>query len=1846
MKQSNLISILILFFTLLSVQCVVADNPTGISNNCLTFNNIDKLVTFLNETLYIGDYPCNKISFNTKYNDWNWGVTQKMKITTDANDEYIVTLPKNEEYKEYDIKTSAKNIYFKHNNGGNDIDIHNIKVHIAPHILLKEITGDVTKTWNYNNIQATATSTKSVKIDFGSMRNNAGSKTATIKIKSCLSAGQLATTLSDTPNGFSITGGVSGGANTFVALNNNNDITVTFNPAQAGVTTTTKNISETITISDAGNNGNNVVITLTATVNPPKTQTITWNQTFHEPLRVGDAIDLVPATINSGNTITYTSDNTNAVIENGKIIIKAAGNISITASHPGDNEWRPVSVTKTSTAYKYNATPTQNEIAYKYVKLSWEDIHEANSYDIYDYTTKKHILNTTNTNCVIKNLTSDSTYLFIIKTNDDKSISQQSTGTQFSVKTKPFPKVKNLQLVEVQQNQLKIKWEDADLLSNHELVEYLIHVYKDGDANPVGHDPDQNTSYTITNLTDSTKYRVYVGVQYRQKLDDAEYHSLKVGEWVYLDVTTKSFIPAEDILNDVIKYQGEWYRVHLNEKIDISDGSAGSGFETKQQPHIMTLNYPCENDFKYKFSASDFWGTFGKATLRIQESTNESQDNPNWSRITNNTPKEVDKEYEACTASTTNGINVKRLEFYENTGNDGKANGKAYISDIWLKIAPHIRLNDNGASVSDITVTCPDVYYDEAKEGSSIDVDFFSFLTDPNEAMTYSISGDSKNFTVAIPTTTTNEFCHKDDTDKKVSIKFKPTVGDYHKKVYNATITLKSGSQTATIKVSAKGLKHEHKLTWKNDFPTEILVGDNIDAPAYISTNGCNNKYTHTIKYSDANALFSQIEGYNYITAKKEGTTTLVARIDGTNYCEGDTITREVGVKDVEPTMSWSQNLIFVESNLEQEVTLNATSNKDGNIIYEIDGTDTDGIVAEIEGNKLYIKANTIGSVHLKAYNKNYTNVVAKNTLIVNSSADCNTIITYDNTIGTTTGISASTTIELQYPAKSISFVADMGTTAEVIIPSQYTITVKDGNSDEVFLSTTEYADKTITVPLKETVKKVTISGNPTWTSRLDINSVSIVLHSGFNYYQITTAISNNTIDFGSFDMGAGAQPKAQTIDLSYHSLPGGITFEIEDNKDNIFTLNKNLIDNTCEIGSNSVIVTCNPLKRGTHTAYLVIKTGGEEKERITLQAIVKGVSQSIVWTTEQLTTVDKDVIIAKTSTDLPVLLEIVGGNNDIVETTNNGLTIWVKNKGSFTITASHPGSDTYEPISKDTTFNSIIGTLRFDKDGEWSNVNNWLPVSNLNKQRNVAPSGVVNAEIAANATISNTGTINQINNITFDGGSLTIAATSALKANKITNENAENLILKASVDGNATLIYADGTPSATVEMYSKAKYGTKATDGHHPEWQYMGVAVKGAKVGDFKYNDSRNAWLLKWEEKDNTTGDPWSDAPLAAGTALEAWAGYSISQPTATTYTMSGQLMNSNQTYQLTRTIKEGADKQDPDCGFNLLANSYTAPIDIAKLKPEDFGDDGDADACIILYNTGTYGDWESQQGKSDEAPKPGQLTVIPVESAKAIAEQGLPTTIPSMQAFFVKANKTGATFTVDYETAVLGATNTGNQMRAPQAKDEFNVLKIMIEGENSRDQLFLLENENTSKAYDNGYEARKIFDAPRGHQMYATCEYGYASIDCSKSFIGQAIGLKGDNEGEKLTISFGIDKIKDYESLFLYDKATGKYVNIMAEEEYTFYGIRGADDNRFCIVTNPDDRNQTPPFVVIGDELAFDKSQIGTDNANIYIYDTLGRLLMTDKVNPGENYRIPDMPEGIYLVSMNGYTTKIVRK
>ena len=334
MKRFNLISILILFISFIGVQSVVGQyysyeypNEHELMNGWGTKND------FNTGTL---PYPSNQIYFEAYLED---NVTSSHKVKVLGNEYELNTNPKTTGViiKQHDSKygddalsgsplketinfsTSTNAITFTSSrDGAKKIYIKNIKVCMAPHILLSDITlpgkaDDESKKIGVNETStptSTATSTKTATINFGSMRYDAEERTATIKIKSGLSSGSWSTTLSNPSEGFSFTGGLSSSDDKFIAIGNQKDIVVTFTPQNAGVTTTTKTITKTIKISGAGTD-NDVIITLTATVNPPKTQTISWNQTFNDPLRIGDVITL-NATTNSGLPIAYTSNNTNA----------------------------------------------------------------------------------------------------------------------------------------------------------------------------------------------------------------------------------------------------------------------------------------------------------------------------------------------------------------------------------------------------------------------------------------------------------------------------------------------------------------------------------------------------------------------------------------------------------------------------------------------------------------------------------------------------------------------------------------------------------------------------------------------------------------------------------------------------------------------------------------------------------------------------------------------------------------------------------------------------------------------------------------------------------------------------------------------------------------------------------------------------------------------------------------------------------------------------------------------------------------------------------------------------------------------------------------------------------------------------------------------------------------------------------------------------------------------------------------------------------------------------------------------------------------------------------------------
>ena len=541
------------------------------------------------------------------------------------------------------------------------------------------------------------------------------------------------------------------------------------------------------------------------------------------------------------------------------------------------------------------------------------------------------------------------------------------------------------------------------------------------------------------------------------------------------------------------------------------------------------------------------------------------------------------------------------------------------------------------------------------------------------------------------------------------------------------------------------------------------------------------------------------------------------------------------------------------------------------------------------------------------------------------------------------------------------------------------------------------------------------------------------------------------------------------------------------------------------------------------------------------------------------------------------------------------------------------------EKLNIPITATAVYRETTFNNPGNWNDNSNWSAG---------IPTGIgKNATIAAAVTIPD-GYTAVANNITIaDGGSITIAPQGKLKINNISGANANNLYLQANNKGSAILIYkntADNKIDASVELNSIASSdglrNDKPGNFKDPKWQYIGIVTETLQYSTINPNGTSN-WIYRWDETTNATSC-WAEK-MKTGSTLSAWIGYCLAQENETTYNYSGTLVNGDHEYALTYTTENASG----DLGNNLITNSYTAPIDITTLDVTDFTN---AEANIYIYNTGSYSQWKEDFQLDGFAP--GQVIVIPVNSVTALGNE-YPRTIASGQAFFVKATNNNASFAVNYEENIYNATLNSNQKRAPKSAliDDFNVLKIEVTSTTSNDRLYLIEHENCTPDFDNGYDATKIFDNPNGPQIYASTSFGEASINTNNSFDGQTIGFVADNENELYTITFNTEKLHTYDQLWLYDTETETYIDILNKESYQFYGSKTPNNNRFYVTSINPNAPEGPTTTIETTTW----NDIFDENQPIYVYTITGQLIQTslDKT----------LPTGIYIVKSEKKTIKL---
>lgn len=457
---------------------------------------------------------------------------------------------------------------------------------------------------------------------------------------------------------------------------------------------------------------------------------------------------------------------------------------------------------------------------------------------------------------------------------------------------------------------------------------------------------------------------------------------------------------------------------------------------------------------------------------------------------------------------------------------------------------------------------------------------------------------------------------------------------------------------------------------------------------------------------------------------------------------------------------------------------------------------------------------------------------------------------------------------------------------------------------------------------------------------------------------------------------------------------------------------------------------------------------------------------------------------------------------------------------------------------------------------------------------------------------------------------------------------------------------------AATVEMYSPAFYEDgKVTDGHERIWSYVAIPVQEGTVPQI-FN---GAYTYLWSEKEGWIR--YND-----GSTFRAFNGIALSQPNPKVFTFAGNLALA-QKYEIELTKTAGGMD-----GMNLIGNSWTAPIQITKLKDTDFGKG--LEATVYIYSTGR----DPKNGPATTATEgdlaAGYWTAIPIETAKTQDWDG-PKIIPAMQAFEVNfaTDATSATLTLDYNTIVRASgvdySTLNQKLYAPgrnstaeilqpdpsaPAPYEPTMLRIRVADTAACYNLHLLQGERFSEGFDNGWDGFYTGTAGRAPGLCALTTAGEMQVSAQPEIDNTTLVFT-PGRSNTYTFSFCLTETEDEplaQPLYLNDMQLRKSCLIDDSHTYTFQSSENDMENRFVISHIAFEEQETPTGIA---NLATVDQQLMLSNPSrealtIRVYDPAGRLCSEMSTREAMLQITLPEPQGVYMIHITGEHTEILRK
>lgn len=476
-----------------------------------------------------------------------------------------------------------------------------------------------------------------------------------------------------------------------------------------------------------------------------------------------------------------------------------------------------------------------------------------------------------------------------------------------------------------------------------------------------------------------------------------------------------------------------------------------------------------------------------------------------------------------------------------------------------------------------------------------------------------------------------------------------------------------------------------------------------------------------------------------------------------------------------------------------------------------------------------------------------------------------------------------------------------------------------------------------------------------------------------------------------------------------------------------------------------------------------------------------------------------------------------------------------------------------------------VEAELVFDNENGshlWSDVKNWWPA--YNRLPNYKDSAII--RVSCNVDIADA----QTGDLTFDvdgSPALTILPTGALTVNHLLIGQKEgDILVRADATGNGALVLAEGNINipATVEFYARSKDREELKT----IWQYMGYPMNNQPTIAVTYPQ---AVMYEWTNTPNPDkGGNWQRVDSLAG-KVQPFSGYCMTEDKEQTYTFSGILNDPIKT-----AVDIPYNDQGKYPGFAFVANSWVAPIDIARMQVSDFGT---ADATVYIMNTGTYFEAVLEQkniSTTGMATARGQYNAIPIHAAPYLA--GALSTIPPMQGFFVHT-KTATSLQLDYPNAVFNAvthSSTVHPTRTPARRslDDAvipNVYRFQVSGFGEEDEIYILEANAFTNQFDNGWDGYKAQSEFSKVHMAVLSEQDELAVAAIPELDGTSFFFDGGNHK---TYTMLMECSEDVDGLMLWNMTKDTYTPLVSGTTLSFKC--GATPERFMII-NPNAPGQS---------------------------------------------------------------------